>query len=411
MRICMLAYEFPGSPAEPIVSGEVKNPYYLARGLMARGHQVTVVSLPFLTRSVRVAAVRPNSNPPTYDVPDGRLRSAARYVLRIRNVERFFGSELPGRAFDVVHAQSPALAAGALRARRRGTLSASTPIVTTAHGTYVPEVEGDRVKRSVREILRAASARLTLNIDRDAFRASDAVVAASRFQEAEMADLYKVPRAKIAVIHNGVDTEFYRPDGPAADLAGTSMGPDDRVILFVGRLVPKKGLQHLIAAFPGIVDSVPNARCLVVGGSRIFDTYGPALRDMVRSGGLDGRFVWRQDVPEDEMPALYRRASVCAFPSMNYESLPTVALEAMACGIPVVATNSWGMPEALGPDHPGLVPQSAPRELARAIVAVLSQPGVAAEAGRDQRERIGAFSLDACVAKHEELYARVAATK
>jgi hypothetical protein len=76
-----------------------------------------------------------------------------------------------------------------------------------------------------------------------------------------------------------------------------------------------------------------------------------------------------------------------------------------------VATNSWGTPEALGPDHPGLVSQGAPGELTRAVVAMLSRPGVAAEARREQRKRIGTFSLDACVAKHEEIYSRVAATK
>ena len=409
MRICLLVYEFPHSLDDAIVSGEIKNPYHLARGLMANGHELIVVSVPFLTRAVRTAAIRPDSMPLTYDVPDGRLRSVARYALRIRNLERFLGGQLADRPFDVIHAQAPALAAAALRARRNGAWRTSTPIVTTAHGTYVPEIEGDRVKRSAREVLRTMSGRLTLNTDREAFRASDAVIAASRFQEAEMVGLYNVPPAKVLVIYNGVDLHLYRPDGPAAALAETSIGRNDKVVLFVGRLVPKKGLQHLIEAFPDISERIPNARCLVVGGSTAFDTFGPTLREMVRLKGLAERFSWLQGVPEIDLPSIYRRASVSVFPSVNYESLPTVVLESMACGIPAIATNRWGTPEALGSSHPGLVRQGEPKELARAVVALLSQPKTAEAVRRDQLARIGTFSLDTAVARHEELYVRVAA--
>src|SRR5450759_1022735 len=135
MKICLLTYEYPRSMADAIVSGEVKNSYYLARGLVAAGHEVTVVSVPFLTRSPTSAALRPGSDPPIYDVPEGRLRAIVRYALRIRNVELFMASQFRDRGFDVIHAESPALAAGAIRARGRNKLPASTPIVTTAHGT------------------------------------------------------------------------------------------------------------------------------------------------------------------------------------------------------------------------------------------------------------------------------------
>jgi glycosyltransferase involved in cell wall biosynthesis len=411
MKICLLTYEYPRSTADAIVSGEVKNSYYLARGLVAAGHEITVVSVPFLTRSPRSTALRPGSDPPIYDVPEGRLRAVARYALRSRNVERFMTGHFADRPLDVVHAESPALAAGALGARRRHGLAAATPIVTTGHGTYLPEVTGDRVTRTVREGLREASARLVLRLDRRAFGASDAVIAASRFQKTEMLAMYQVPAGKIEVIHNGVDLGFYRPDGPKSTLAGRRVEPNDRVVLFVGRLVPKKGLQHLIAAFPRILEAIPDAKCVVVGGSRIFDTFGPKLREMADASGLAERFVWLEDVPETEMPALYRRADVAAFPSINYESLPTVTLEAMACGVPVIATNCWGTPEALGEEHPGLVTQGAPAELAHAVVDMLSRAEIAGAVRRDQLERVGAFSLKTAVARHEELYERVAAKR
>jgi glycosyltransferase involved in cell wall biosynthesis len=399
---------------DAVVSGEIKNSYYLARGLAAAGHEVTVVSVPFLTRSPKSTTLRPGSHPTVYDVPEGRLRAIARYVLRIRNVEQFMASHFRDRRFDVIHAESPALAAAAIRTHGRHGGLASTPIVTTAHGTYLPEVTGDRVKRTVRESLRAASGYLALRLDRGAFGSSDAVIATSRYQEAEMLGLYRVPPDKVEVIYNGVDLELYRPDGPCSvpavsRVAASGVAESDPLVLFVGRLVPKKGLQHLIAAFPSILARVPNARCLVVGGSKVFDTFGAALRGMAERAGIADRFVWLQNVPESEMPGVYRMADVAVFPSVNYESLPTVTLEAMACGVPVVATDRWGTPEALGVDHSGLVPESAPEELARTVADMLSRREMAEAVKRDQLDRVNAFSMDIAVAKHEELYGRVVA--
>jgi len=110
--------------ADAIVSGEVKNSYHLSRGLVAAGHEVTVVSVPFLTRSPTSAALRPGSEPPVYDVPEGRLRAIARYTLRIRSVEQFMAGQFRNGGFDVIHAESPALAAGAILASVQARLPA-----------------------------------------------------------------------------------------------------------------------------------------------------------------------------------------------------------------------------------------------------------------------------------------------
>ena len=414
MNICLLTYEYPHSMADAIVSGEVKNSYHLARGLVAAGHDLTVVSVPFLTRSVRSAGARPGPGTPAYDVPEGRFRSVLRYALRIRNVEKLMAGGMADARFDVIHAESPALAAGAIRARGRGNPAGGTPIVTTAHGTYLPETWADGTGPSPAHWLRRVAGRMSLRIDRGAFQSSDAVIATSRYQRSEMLALYRVPAEKLVEIHNGVDLSLYEPEGPRAELAisrltASGFEASDPVVLFVGRLVPKKGLQHLVAAFPIILTAFPKARCLVVGGSRLLDTFGARLREMTSRAGIADRFVWLQDVPETEMPGIYRIADVAVAPSVSYESLPTVVLEAMACGVPVVATNGWGTPEALGVDHPGLIPQRAPEELARRVVAFLSHAELAAAVRGDQLARVQSFGLDLAVARHEELYRRVAA--
>ena len=409
MKICLLTYEYPRSSSEAIVSGEVKNSYYLCRGLASAGHDLTVVSVPFLTRRPKRPHERRQGGETVFDVPEGRGRSALRYVLRIRNVAEFFATTLRDTRFDVVHAESPALAAGAARGMKAAGGRGGTPIVTTAHGTYLPEALADRDGSRLRYLARSCSNRLTRRIDQRAFRASDVTIAASEYQRAELEELYGVDPASLVVIHNGVDIDLYRPDGPRSGLIGGAGRSEEPTILFVGRLVPKKGLQHLISAFPRVLAKAPRARCVVVGGSKAFDTFGRSLRILAESAGVSDRVAWLRDVPEPEMPALYRSADVAVFPSVGYESLPTVVLEAMACGTPVVATNGWAIPEALGPAHPGLAAEADPESIADRVLALLSDPSLRERARAIQLERVRAFSLDRVVARHEELYSRVVA--
>jgi glycosyltransferase involved in cell wall biosynthesis len=405
LRILFLVYEFPGSLEEPAVSGEVKNPFNLARGLRAAGHHITIVSVPFLSRSIGAVRERRTSDFTVFDVPEGRSRSVARYLWRIANVRSFLIKHLRSEQYDVIHAHSPALAFAAVMATRQARIR--TPVVTTAHGTYLPEVQGDSLQLTMRQRVRSASARLMLPVDRFAFRASTAVISVSRFQHAELEATYRIPADRQRMIYNGVDLALYRSDEPGRDRI--AQGEGRPTILFVGRLVPKKGLQDLVAAFPAVADAVPDVRCIVVGGSALFDTFGDELRALAAALGLQDRFEWVRDVPEDQMFSYYRRAAVAVFPSINYESLPTVVLEAMACGIPVVATNAWGTPEALGSDHPGLVPQSDPSALARVIVSVLIRSDVARAAVDAQLARLPAFDLRRTVAIHETLYRQLIA--
>jgi glycogen(starch) synthase len=408
LSICMLTYELPASLDEPAVSGQANNPFYLVRGLHAAGHDLTVASVPSNTRAVSSTRFRVGSEPPTYDVPDGRSRALPRYLLRILGMTRFLRGIARGRKFDVIHAQHPALTAAALLARRSTDRLHDVPIVSTGHGTSLPEADADGFV-SVRQSLRVANSRLLLPIDRFAFDHSDAVISVSQFQCDELTRLYHVPPARMSVIYNGVDRTRYRPEAPpATDIPGL---PQDAspLILFVGRLAPKKGLQYLIRAFPEILKAFPQAHCLVVGGTPAYDSYGAVLKGMIRDLDLSSHFTWIEDgVPEVDLPNVYTRADICVFPSENYESLPTVIFEAMACGIPVVTTNRWGSPEALGAKHPGLVPEADTDAIVRAVVSIFGDSARYADVRRQQFERIGQFELAATVAQHEALYRAVA---
>ena len=394
LKILFLAYEFPTSEQEAIVSGEVKNPYSLAFGLAERGHYLHVLSVPFLTRTVRRVSVRKSGAFDTTDIPEGRGWAVVRYVWRAANVARVLAHRQVD--YDVVHAEAPALALGVIMARLLNWRLRGVRLVTSGHGTNLPEADAD-ADFNLRQRLRTWNARLVLPVDRLAFSLSDVVVSVSDFQREELVRLYGVRPDRISVIHNGVDLRRYAPS-PSADQQL------EQKLLFVGRLVPKKGLQHILSIMPTLISRFPNVRLEIVGGSEVFDTYGSHLRAQADALGISDRVMWRMAVPEALMPEAYRSAAVGVFPSEGYESLPTVVLEAMACGIPVVATRSWGTPEALGDDHPGLIAERDQQQLIDVVSRFLLDHEVRAAIIEEQSRRVRSFSLENMVNLHEEAY-------
>ena len=197
--------------------------------------------------------------------------------------------------------------------------------VVTSHGADLYALKGrllDGIKRFV------------------ARRAAAATVVSSAMRE-RLAAL-GVPAAHIHVLPMGVDlSERFTPD--------PSVPRSQHEILFVGRLVEKKGLRHLIAALPQVLEGVPDAFLTIVG-------FGPeeaALRQQVHTLGLQAKVHFLGAVAQTRLPALYRRAALFVAPFVQAESgdqegLPVALMEAVACGCPVVAGDVAGIEDLLG---------------------------------------------------------------
>jgi glycosyltransferase involved in cell wall biosynthesis len=214
------------------------------------------------------------------------------------------------------------------------------------------------------------------------------------------------PPSRTRVILGGVDPARYRPDPQAAR----------RGVLFVGRVTPHKGIDRLIRALPDDVE-------LTVAGTTGHDPQPPErdypglLRRL--ADGRPVRFLGA--VPEARLPDLYRRAAVCALPSVDHtcygrriaivELLGLVALEAMASGTPVVCSRIGGLPEVVEDGVTGLLVE--PGDLGGlhdALDRVLRDRALAARLGRGARERaLERFTWEACAARclgaYEELLA------
>lgn len=206
-----------------------------------------------------------------------------------------------------------------------------------------------------------------------------------------LANHHGVPKERLTVIVNGVDGEFFRP--PAAEVRS---GPPR--VLSVARLVPEKDHDTLIQAFRLVALAHPEAELWLVGD-------GPrqaAVQRLVQESLPPGQVRFLPGQP-DLRPWLHQ-ASLFVLSSLT-EAMPNVILEAMATGLPVVATRVGGLPEVVVSGETGwLVPPRDIPALAAALDSLLGDPAARQAFGRAGRARVeGEFSLAAMVRRHEEV--------
>lgn len=176
-------------------------------------------------------------------------------------------------------------------------------------------------------------------------RASRALLADSAATRDDLVRLYGTDPAKITVVYPGYDESLRRVDDPAAlARVRAQYGIEGDYVLHVGTLHPRKNLARLIEAFGQLQDSFPGLR-LVLAGARGW-LAGPIL-ERVRALGLDDRVVLPGYVAAGDLAALLSGARAYAFPSL-YEGFGFPALEAQACGVPLVAARASSLPEVAG---------------------------------------------------------------
>ncbi|MEV5433644.1 glycosyltransferase [Streptomyces sp. NPDC052701] len=210
----------------------------------------------------------------------------------------------------------------------------------------------------------------------------DRIVATCRDEVVELARM-GIPAHKAVIVPCGVDTGLFTPRGPAVP-----RGPYRHRILQLGRLVPRKGAAVSVAALARL----PDTELLVVGGppAHLLDDDPEArrLRGVARDAGVADRVRFTGGVPSDRVPPLLRSADVVVCPA-DYEPFGIVPLEAMACGVPVVASAVGGQLDTVADPGTGrLVPPRDPEALARAVAGLLADPAAREACGVAGRRRV-----------------------
>jgi len=210
---------------------------------------------------------------------------------------------------------------------------------------------------------------------RRVFAEADAVVAAGDFAAERLTGAYGVPAAKVVTIRNGVDLARFGSRPEPAGLREALGAEGQRVLLAPTRLVPRKGVDRLIAALPAILAGEPRAMLVVAGD-------GPQRAALEHAAqGLPVRFLGA--VAPAEMPGLYALAELVVLPNRaepgESDGLPLVFLEANAAGQPVIGGRAGGTEEAVEDGRNGLlVAGEDPAAIAAAVTRVLADPALAA---------------------------------
>ena len=201
---------------------------------------------------------------------------------------------------------------------------------------------------------------------RGSVRRAERVIAVSEFTRADVIDQYRLDPAKVVAIPNGVNSMF-RPMEDAKARVRERFGIDRPYVLCVGALQARKNVPLAIEAYARLMGKGTECELVVAGGDRggRIDVLDAILRTR-----LTGRVHLVGHVEDEELPALYSAARVLVFPSL-YEGFGLPALEAMASGTPVVASNTTGLAEAVGDAGLTVDPTSA-EELADALARVLN---------------------------------------
>ncbi|MFM9009759.1 MAG: glycosyltransferase family 4 protein [Planctomycetota bacterium] len=225
---------------------------------------------------------------------------------------------------------------------------------------------------------------------------------------AAMGQRLAVPPERIAVIPHGVDLEAFPPEPP--DLAARRRARGGRLVIgFLARGCPEKGLDQLVRALPTLA-SRHDVEVIAAGAT--IDTerdYLASCRALARDLGVAERFRWLGQIDRPAKLELFNSIDVFALPTPRPEAKGLSAIEALAAGVPVVASNHGAFPELLDGEQAGLLHEPGdPADLARALAAVLTDDDVAGRLGRHghalARSR---HSSAAMAAAHEALYREI----
>jgi D-inositol-3-phosphate glycosyltransferase len=284
---------------------------------------------------------------PRHELPAlvGEFSDAARSMM-----------ERTGSDYDVLHANY--WVSGAVGHRLKHELD--LPLVTTFHTL-------DRVKA---EVGLADDVPLRPRVEAEVVRCADLVVASTIEEHDQLVRHYGADPDRIEIIPPGVDHRVFSPGDRAA--ARRRVGfPPGPVVLFVGRIQPLKGVDVAVRALAEMED--PRASLVIVGGPSGPDGNAEvaALHSLVQELGLERRICFVDPQPHEQLADYYRAADVCVVPSRT-ESFGLVALEAAACGTPVVAANVGGLRFLVDHGTTGyLVDGRAPGDYAALIDRVL----------------------------------------
>lgn len=353
MRICMIVGEFP-----PFCGGIGNYVYNLSKALLKRGYEVTVITRGSSHKNI------------VYTNFEGidlwKIRFFPVYPYHVKFHGYFLNKVLLEHSdkFDVLHLHNPLVPSP----------TTSLPVIVTEHGT----VQGDISNSSFSDISALALkifAKKFIKQDYDVLNNADVITAVSYSCLREIKH-FVGKKKPMYVIGNGVDTNYFKPN--------ENIERERSVILYTGRLDSRKGVVDLITSAKYVCKYYPEAKFILTGK-------GPNeghIRRQISNLNLSGNVTLAGFVSREELLQLYQSCTMYVLPSY-YEGLPTTLLEAMACGLPSIATDVDGSSEVISHGKNGLlVPPKCPKALSEGIQELLENKPKREDIGSCGREHV-----------------------
>ena len=354
MKILMLTWEYPPR----IVGGIARVVHDLSKRLIKDGHDVYVITykdgdVPEFENDKGVKVYRVDNymiNPNNFI--DWIMQLNFNMVAKANEIIAKEGN------FDVIHAHDWLVAYAAKTLKN----SYGTSLVSTIHATEAGRNSGihDETQRYIND----TEWLLTYE--------SSEVIVNSNFMKNDIQRLFGLPFEKINVVPNGINITNFNGVERDYEFRRQYALDNEKIILFMGRLVYEKGVQHLISAMPKIIEGYHDAKLVIAGKGGMIDE----LKAQVNAMGLGNKVCFAGYLNQKQVCKMYKCADVSVFPS-TYEPFGIVALEGMLAGVPTVVSDVGGLNEIVEHGVTGMKSYAGnPNSLADSILALLLNPAL-----------------------------------
>ena len=353
MKILMLTWEYPPR----VVGGISKVVYDLSHKMVKEGNEVTVVTY------------KDGDNVKYYENDKGvEVYRVDNYMIRPNNFIDWImqlnfnmitkANEIINKngKFDVIHAHDWLVAYSAKSIKE----SYNIPLISTIHATESGRNSGihDETQRYIND----SEWMLTYE--------SSEVIVNSNYMKNEVQRLFGLPYDKINVIPNGVNLQLFSNVNIDYDFRRQYAMDNEKIILYVGRLVYEKGIQNLIAAMPKILERYHDSKLIICGRGGMIDE----LREQVKYLGIENKVYFAGYCDSKKMQKMYKCADVAVFPS-TYEPFGIVAIESMLSGTPTIVSDVGGLNEIIEHGVTGMKSYAGnANSVADSVLALLFDP-------------------------------------
>lgn len=366
MKILMLSWEYPPR----VVGGIARVVHDLSHRLYQDGHDVTVVTY----RDGNVPYFEDDKGVKVHRV-DNFMISSNNFIdwvmqLNFNMIAKVGELINQGEKFDVIHAHDWLTAYAGKTLKTAYGIS----LVSTIHATEAGRNSG--IQGETQKYINDTEWMLTYE--------SSEVIVNSNYMKNELQRLFGLPYEKINVVPNGVNTNLFSEVERDYDFRRQYAMDNEKIILFMGRLVYEKGIQNLISAMPKILANYHDAKLIIAGKGGMIDE----LRAQVNSLGLGNKVYFTGYLNSKNVQKMYKCADISVFPS-TYEPFGIVALEAMLSGTPVVVSDIGGLNEIVDHGINGMKSYAGnPNSLADSILTLLFDPKLCSDVVKNAQAKV-----------------------